>query len=153
MSKRGHLFCGVISLFLLLAGCQPAKNDGAPLKYYVQLVRGNDKDTPPSPDARVIGPKLSQHFHTVFRWQSYWEIHREEVELKAGEKKRVRLSNEREAEIDLTQAGIRRVIAFENGETISSTSQSIGDAMSIVGGDRDAKSVWFIVVRRDPPPD
>jgi hypothetical protein len=26
-----------------------------------------------------------------------------------------------------------------------------GDAMTLIGGDRDQKSAWFIVVRRDKP--
>lgn len=154
MSKRGLVGFWLASMLLaLMPGCSPSKDEGGRLKYYVQLVRGNDSERAPSTEARPIGPKLSQQLHMVFKWQSYWEMHRETISLNPGEKTKVRLSKEREVEIDLTQAGNRRVTAFENGDALSSVARPVGEPMTIIGGDRDPKSVWFIVVRRDPPPD
>ena len=66
----------LLALFALLLvgpGCQPATND-AGLTFYVQLVRGNDQDTPPTPDAKPIGPKLSERLHSVLKWERYWEL-------------------------------------------------------------------------------
>jgi hypothetical protein len=38
------------------------------------------------------------------------------------------------------------------GRPDSATSLAV-EAMTIIGGNRDGKSMWFIVVRRDKPPD
>jgi hypothetical protein len=34
---------------------------------------------------------------------------------------------------------------------VDRTINAAGEAMTIIGGNRDGKSVWFIVVRRDKP--
>jgi len=132
-------------------GCTPAKPQGPPAKYYIQLVRGNDDETPPTPASERIGPKLSGQLHQVFKWRSYWEINRREELLAVGQRTRVRLSPEREVEIDLTQAGLRTVTAYQNARVVGHTSRPIGMGMTVTGGDRDTNSAWFIVVRRDPP--
>jgi hypothetical protein len=127
---------------------------GAPaekLTYYVQLIRGNDEGQPPAPGAKAIGPKLSQSLHAVFRWKHYWEISRQEVTVAAGAKTKVVLSNERTVEIDLSQPKKRKVTAFSKNQPVCTTMQPVGEAMTIIGADRDTKSAWFVVVRRDKP--
>lgn len=125
----------------------------ARLTYYVQLVRGNNEAKAPEPGAHRIGPKLAKKLRPVFKWESYWEIKRQSVEIEPGKKSRVRLSTEREIEIDLTDAAHRTVIAFQSGKPVSRTKRPIGEGMTIIGGDRNTNSVWFIVVRRDKPRD
>jgi hypothetical protein len=61
------------------------------------------------------------------------------------------LSNGREVEIDLRRRGKRTVTAFQNGRLVDRTIVPAGEAMAVIGGDRDQKSAWFIVVRRDRP--
>jgi hypothetical protein len=63
------------------------------------------------------------------------------------------LGSGREVEIDLRNAKERRVAAFQNGQLVDRTISPPGEAMTIIGGNRDGKSVWFIVVRRDKPVD
>ena len=70
-----------------------------------------------------------------------------------GQTARVRLGNGREAEIDLRNPQERRVAAFQNGQLVDRTISPPGEAMTIIGGNRDGKSVWFIVVRRGKPGD
>jgi hypothetical protein len=119
----------------------------------VQLVRGNNETKPPEPGAHRIGTKLSKNLRTVFVWKSYREINRQNLDLEPGKKARVRLNKEREVEIDLTDSIHRTVIAYQSGQPVARTKRPIAEGMTIVGGDRDPKSVWFIVVRRDKPPD
>lgn len=121
------------------------------LVYYVQLVRGNDENQPPAPGAKAIGPKLSESLHQVFRWKHYWEISRQEVTVVAGGKSTVHLSKERTVEIDLSQPKKRMITARSNKKIVSSTTQPINDAMTIIGAERDMKSAWFVVLRRDKP--
>jgi hypothetical protein len=119
--------------------------------HYVQLIRGNNEQQPPAPGAKPVGPKLSKSLQTVFRWNNYWEITRQEVVVVAGTKTKVVLTKERAVEIDLTQPMKRTVTAISNNKSIGSTTQPSGNFMTIIGADRDPKSAWFVVVRRDKP--
>jgi hypothetical protein len=119
--------------------------------YYIQLVRGTDEAAPPAPDSKRVGPKLAETFRAVFRLRSYWEMGRREVALEPGQRAKVSLNKEREVEIDLRRPELRRVSAFQNGALVDRVVRPVGEAMTIIGGSRDGKSVWFIVVRRDKP--
>lgn len=131
----------------------PANKAQHPVMYYVQLIRGNDSDKPPTLGNKPAGPKLDTQLRAVFKWKSYWEVNREDVKVVPGQKTKVRLSKDRDVEIDLTEAGKRKVTAFQNGKALECTTRPLGESMTIIGGDRDPKSVWFIVVRRDKPRD
>jgi len=142
----------LLILAFLMAGVNlaPAEEDEK-VTYYVQLVRGDNEVNPPAPGVRRIGPKLSARFRPVFKWESYWEVHRQKIALSGGQKTRLRLTPEREVVIDLTNPAKRKVTAYQSGKLIACTTHAAGDAMSIIGGERDTDSVWFIVVRRDKP--
>jgi hypothetical protein len=126
---------------------------GVTSTFYVQLVRGTETTQPPVPGCKQVGAKLAGTFRPVFKWKSYWEMHRQQVALVPGQATRVRLGNGREAEIDLRNPKERRVAAFQNGQLVDRTISPPGEAMTSIGGNRDGKSVWFIVVRRDKPGD
>jgi hypothetical protein len=89
----------------------------------------------------------------VFKWKNYWELNRQQVAVIPGGALRVKLGNGREAEIDLRNPKQRRVAAFQNGQLVERTISPAGEAMTIIGGNHDGKSMWFIVVRRDKPGD
>jgi hypothetical protein len=146
--------CSVVILVILacaLAG-EARAGQGA-TTFYVQLVRGSETAQPPVPGCKQVGPRLAGTFRPVFKWKSYWEMNRQQVALAPGQTSRVRLGSGREVEIDLRNAKERRVAAFQNGQLVDRTISPPGEAMTIIGGNRDGKSVWFIVVRRDKPVD
>src|SRR5262249_11084711 len=122
-----------------------------PRTYYVQLIRCCDQDQPPESGCRRVGPKLAERFQSVFRCHSYWEISQQKLEVLASRVARAHLRNDREVEIDLTQPGKRRVSTFCKGKLIDRTIEPTGEQMTLIGGDRDQTSHWFIVVRRDKP--
>jgi len=121
--------------------------------FYVQLVRGTEANQPPVPHCKRVGPKLAGTFCPVLKWKSYWEMNRQQVAVAPGQTARVKLGNGHEAEIDIRNSKQRRVAAYENGQLVERTIIPAGQAMTIIGGNRDGKSIWFIVVRRDKPPD
>ena len=121
--------------------------------FYVQLVRGTEKNEPPVPGCKQVGPRLAGTFCPVLKWKCYWELNRQQVAVVHGRKTRVRLGSGREAEIDLGNPQERRVTAFQDGKLVDRTISPAGEAMTIIGGNRDRKSMWFIVVRRDKPQD
>jgi hypothetical protein len=120
-----------------------------PVTYYVQLIRGTDQDQSPNPNSKRIQPHLSGTFHSVFKWKSYWEISSRHVELQAGRATRVRLNPEREVEIDLTDPSRRAVTAILNGKKVQRIVSPRSEERTLIGGDRDGNSAWFIVVSRN----
>ena len=122
-----------------------------PLVYYVQLIRCSDQEHAPEPGSRRVGPKLAERFQCVFRCKSYWEISQEKLEIMPNQRARVRLHNGRDVEIDLKQPGKRRVATFYQGRLLDRTVEPSSENMTLIGGDRDQTSHWFIVVRRDKP--
>src|SRR5947208_8413773 len=101
----------LLGALLVLAGCQREASQPA-TKVYVQLIRGNNDQSPPETAARPVGLKLESKLRSVFRWQNYWEMKREEVLLDAGQKVRKRLSPEREVELELKHGGRLAVCAY-----------------------------------------
>jgi hypothetical protein len=150
---RGTVLIRLCFLLLLTFAAAPFAlgADAKQSTYYVQLIRGNNDDHPPASGARQIGPRLTKRFRPVFKWENYWEMSRQEVVLTQGQKTRLKLSKEREVEIDLTNPAKRKVIAYSAGKPVCSATRPVGEAKTIIGADRDANSVWFIVVRRDKP--
>jgi hypothetical protein len=61
------------------------------------------------------------------------------------------LANGREVQIDLSEPTLRTVAAFHNGKLVNQTHSPRSEAMTLIGGDREAGNAWFIVVRRDKP--
>jgi len=141
----------VILVVLACALAAEASAGQGATTFYVQLVRGTEANQPPVPGCKQVGPRLAGTFRPVFKWKGYWEMSRQQVAVVPGQAARVRLGNGREAEIDLRNPKERRVTAFQNGQLVDRTISPTGEAMTIIGGNHDGKSVWFIVVRRDKP--
>jgi len=142
---------GVLFVAFILNGTPPAEHQSN--TFYVQLVRGNNEDTPPEPSSRPIGLKVARHLRSAMNWKNYWEVNRRQVAVCSGKVTRVCLSKEREVEIDLTKVKCRKVTAFDNGKVVQRILRPAGEGMTLIGGERDGASAWFIVVRRDPPAD
>lgn len=142
---------GVLFVAFILNGTPPAEHQSN--TFYIQLVRGNNDDAPPQPGSRPVGIKVARHLRGPLNWKNYWEINRRQISICSGNATRFCLSNEREVEIDLSNRKCRKVTAFENGKVIQRAMRPTGEGMTVIGGERDAASAWFIVVRRDPPSD
>jgi hypothetical protein len=121
--------------------------------FYAQLVRGNDQEKPPFSYCKPIGPKLAEKLQPIFRFKHYWVIAQREITLNAGQKARVVFNQERAVEIDLTTPKKRTVVAYRDEKALQRVISPVDQEMTILGGDRDSDSAWFIVVRRDKPQD
>lgn len=146
---RRTILSGLFAALFFLNGTPPAEHQSN--TYYVQLVRGNNDDAPPQPGSRPVGIKVARHLKSALNWKSYWELNRQQVAVCSGKTARVCLSSDRQVEIDLTNRKRRKVTAFENGKVVQRTMRPVGEGMTVIGGERDPNSAWFIVVRRDPP--
>jgi hypothetical protein len=146
--SRALRFC-ILATWLPFAATLMAADKA--VTYYVQLIRCSEQEQAPEPGSRRVGPKLAERFQCLFKCRSYWEICQEKIEVFPGRVARVRLRNDREVEIDLTQPDKRQVSAYRKGRLIGRTVEPAGENMTLIGGDRDETSHWFIAVRRDKP--
>ena len=121
------------------------------IRYYIQLTRAADSSQPPQAGSRPVGAKLATTFQGALRWKHYWEICRREVDVPLGGAVNLHLPNQRAVEIDLTRPGKRTTVAFQNGKPVDRVVVPMGEAFTLIGGDRDDSTAWFIVVRRDKP--
>ena len=129
----------------------PAPTPNSHIRYYIQLVRATDSNQPPQSSSRPVRAKLATTFQGALRWKHYWEICRREVNVSLGGTVNLLLPNQRAVEIDLTRPGKRATVAFQNGKPVDGTVVPMGEAFTLIGGNRDDSTAWFIVVRRDKP--
>lgn len=125
--------------------------EGQAVPFYAQLIRGTDAEKPGKISWRPVGPKLSKQFGPKFRWKRYWEVNRQAVSVIPGKPTRIRLSAEREIEIELRGGAEYDIRLYTAGKLARSSRQKLESRMSIMGGGIEATESWFIVVRRDPP--
>ncbi len=137
-------------LFAAQAGARAAVTD---VTYYLQLVRGSDDPAPPAPGAKRLGAKLDSRLQAVFRWKHYWELKRDSVTVKLGQKVRRRLSEEREVELTLVSERELDVRLYRKGQQTCLGRQAAKAEFFVLGGDKETNQSWFIVVRRDKPPE
>ena len=141
-------------LLLPVTACHRAAEDSGK-RFYVQLVRGNDQESPPAPGARVVGPRVSERLQSVLRWKHYWELQRDSVVVPCGHCVRKRISLEREVEIERPRPPSETIAVrvYVDGRLSQSRTQPVDGTFFITGGDKGRDQSWFIVVRDDPPPD
>lgn len=140
-----------VFLALILAASANAADKAKPVIYSVQLISATEENRPPVPGSKPVDPKLDKCLHAAFKFKNFWEINRQNVPIVAGKKAITRLTSERQVEIDLTEPGKRKVTAFDRGKSFFREVRPLGRAATIIGGDHDSQSVWFIIVRRNEP--
>lgn len=138
--------------FLVLIGVSTmCLAEGQPVTIYTQVIRGTDQEKPPQAGWRPVGPQLSSRLCPKFRWKHYWEISRQAVNVQPGKAARVRVSPEREVEIELRDSGESEIRLYSAGKLARKSRQSVESHMTIMGGGWEESECWFVVVRRDKP--
>jgi hypothetical protein len=135
----------------LMAFCDTVRAAEESVTYYVQAIRGTDSDKPPTPEAKALGPKLSERLAPVFRWKSYWEVKRLNVRPTQGKSERVKLPGGLEMEIARANEDKREVHLYRDGKLTRELTQPADKTMTIIGGMAEADNSWFVLVRRDKP--
>jgi hypothetical protein len=152
-SIRPYMKRSILPLLALLAlPCLTLGAEKTGVTFYLQLIRGTDADKPPGAAAKPAGPELSRRLQ-MFRWKNYWEINRRTVVLDTDGKSRQRMSDQQEVEIALTAPREMTVCIYADGKLTRRRKQSVDTPFYIAGGNSDATQSWFIVVRRDKPPE
>ena len=97
----------VLGLLVFLGISAACLADSQPVVFYAQLIRATDREGH-EPGWRPIGPKLTNRLCPKFRWNHFWEVSRQTLNVEPGKKTRVRLNPEREIEIELRGDIIRK---------------------------------------------
>jgi hypothetical protein len=141
------------AIFLVALIVHPAwsAQEGSSFTYYIQLIHGTNGEKPQNSSWKAVGPKLSKVFCPVFTWKHYWQVKREEVVVTGGKVSRIKITTDRDLEIELMKNGQTELRLYRSGELKRKMRTSGESEMSVLGGDTAGKEGWFIVVRRDMP--
>jgi hypothetical protein len=142
-------YVALFAILLALALAWRARTQPDAVPYAIELIRGTDTDKQPEPGDREVGPELAATFRSVFKWKDYWQVTSCRATAVRGKVTRLRLNHERAVEIDLTCPGKRRIAALWKGAVVGRAICPVGEGLTLIGGDRDQNSAWFIVVRRE----
>jgi hypothetical protein len=144
-------FVTILIVFNFLGGT-PAKAAATTnaTRYYVQLIHASDDTNAPLPGAKLVGPRLSERFHAVFKGRSYWEITCKEVLVTPARPVKVSLTSHRDVEIGVTEAN-RTITVFYDGKSVNRITAARGEGMSVIGDTRKKEPTCFVVIRRDKP--
>lgn len=138
----------LLSSEIFLSAAAPA----VPPKVYVQVIWGTDQIKPTGTSYREIGPKLSGRLSPVFKWKHYWETERKAVTLDPARVTRIQLANQRVLELERLKSGETEVRLFRKSGLVSKTRSTLKNGcMAILGGEKESKDSFFIVVRPDEP--
>jgi hypothetical protein len=96
----------------------------------------------------AVGSNLNKKLTSCFRWKSYWEVHRINLEVAPGQPARAKLSSDREVEIRLLDSGDSEARVYWKGKLLRRCRQAAHDKFCIMGGSREKEDSWFVVVRR-----
>jgi hypothetical protein len=107
-------------------------------------------DTKPDPKLKPADGKLAEKLrHSPFKWDHYFEMHRDLIKLKLNEEKTVTMS--RNCVISLTNLGNEQVkfSLFGKGKLANTTSQPLPKGQLLVtGGDAENSTAWFVVLKQ-----
>jgi hypothetical protein len=133
----------------LLFPVDSAFADTGDMNIEAQLIWGTN-DSKPDATLKPAGPVLSEKLkHSPFKWDHYFEMHRELFKLKLNEEKTVTMS--RNCVISVTNLGGDQVKfrLFGKGQLANTVTQALPNGQLLVtGGDAENSTAWFVVLRQ-----
>ena len=148
---RPGLFCACL-LFLVAALVFPVDSafaDSGDMTIEAQLIWGTN-DSKPDAKLKPAGPILSEKLkHSPFKWDHYFEMHREVIKLRLNEEKTITMS--RNCVISITNLGGDQVkfSLFGKGKLANTVTQALPNGQLLVtGGDAENSTAWFVVLRQ-----
>lgn len=125
-----------------------ADNKPADQKYTAILIWGTDGPKPDDKELKDVDPKLTEKFKKIFKWKNYYEVKRQDVDLKTGETKNVDLSHKCAVKLHLTEKEGMEVELWGEGKSVYKGKQSmpLKDILILAGDDKNA-TAWFVVLK------
>jgi hypothetical protein len=151
--------CLLFVAMALLLAVSSAHAETGDMTIEAQLIWGtNDtqpdpKLKPADPKFKLADPKLAAKLRSSpFKWDHYFEMHRETFKLRLNEEKTLTMS--RNCVISVTNLGDDQVkfSLFGKGKLANTTTQGLPKGQLLVtGGDAENSTAWFVVLRQVDP--
>jgi hypothetical protein len=143
---RACLFWVALALLLPVATVRAETGDMA---IEAQLIWGTN-DTKPDAKLKPADPKLASKLKgSPFKWDHYFEMHRETFKLRLNEEKTLTMS--RNCVISVTNLKDEQVKfqLFGKGKLANTVTQGLPKGqMLVTGGDAENSTAWFVVLRQ-----
>jgi hypothetical protein len=145
LSLAAMLFVAIVAVSVpVRAEDKPATEQ----KYTAMLIWGTDAPKPNDPNLKDVDPKLIEKFRKIFKWKDYYEIKRQDIDLKMGQPQDVALSDKCAIKLNLTE---KEGMAYEllgEGKSVYKGNQSmpLKDILILAGDDKNA-TAWFVVLK------
>ena len=144
--------CVLMMLPLALGAAPKSRPTAAPVRYYVQLIWGTNREKPKEARLRPVEKRLQAEFSHVFQWKNYWEVARHEAVVEKGKPATLRMSPECEVVIEFVSDKDRETRIYGKGVLVTKERGKIHcPTWSIHGGTIAEGGSWFVVVREDEP--
>jgi len=141
-----------IAITLLLLPVASARAESGDMNIEALLVWGTN-DTKPDPKLKPADPKLIGKLkHSPFKWDHYFEMHRETFKLRLNEEKTLTMS--RNCVISVTNLKDEQIKfqLFGKGVLANTVTQPLPKGqLLITGGDAENSTAWFVVLRQVDP--
>lgn len=117
-------------------------------KYTAILIWGTDGPKPPEKELKDVDTKLTEKIKRIFKWKNYYEVKRQNVNLKTGETKHLDMSHKCSVKLHLTEKEGMEVELWGDGKSVYKGKQSmpLKDILILAGDDKNA-TAWFVVLK------
>lgn len=147
---RLGLICGC-SLFVaaLLLPVSSAHADAGDTNFEALLIWGTN-DAKPDSTLKPAGPVLSEKLkHSPFKWEHYFEMHREAFKLRLNEEKTLTMSRNCVISVTNLKDDQIKFQLFGKGKLANTVTQALPKGQLLVtGGDAENSTAWFVVIRQ-----
>ena len=103
--------------------------------------------TPNDRKLKDVEPQTRQKLASVFKWRDYYEVDRQIVKVPLSSKKRVRMSDKCEIEVENLGEPNIEVKLYGEGRMVVRKKQALppGESLVLAGEDKNA-TAWFVVI-------
>ncbi|HWD91168.1 MAG TPA: hypothetical protein VG938_02350 [Verrucomicrobiae bacterium] len=124
-----------------------AQSDSA--TFEALLIWGTN-DTKTDSKLKPADPKLAEKLKkTPFKWDRYFEMHRENVKLKLNEEQTVKMSRNCVISVTNLKDDQIKFQLFGKGTLANTVTQALPRGQVLItGGDAENSTAWFVVLRR-----
>jgi hypothetical protein len=150
MLKFVRYFTVLATLLLMgsVAAEDKKESPAAECKYKATLLWGTDGSKPDDPNLKDVDSHFREKLKKVFKWHNYYEVKNESFSIKPGEKKRFKLSDKCELEVEHSATEGMIVELIGEGKPVKKVKQSMPlTDWLVVGGDDKNATAWFVVIR------
>jgi hypothetical protein len=140
------------ALFFPAASLRAQSSSGlssSAVNFEAQLIWGtNDKQS--DPKLKSADPKLVEKLQkTPFKWDHYFEMHKEPIKLRLNEEKTVTMSRNCVISLTCLKDDNVKFQLFGKGKFANSVTQALPKGQFLViGGDAENSTAWFVVLKQ-----